>query len=220
MGEALEIDVFWSFRSPWSYLATGRLRQWQEQFQLKVNFRPVYPIAIRTPEFFHQVNPLWGPYFQQDLRRVAAMLEIPLTWPNPDPVRQYRGDDGLPYTHEDQPHIYRLTRLGIVAEELGKGIEFADEVGNAIWRGQQDWHEGEHLSLAANSAGLDLAEMDKMVADDADRLEQVIMDNQDAHTACGHWGVPTMAFKEEPFFGQDRLDVLMWRLESAGLQKR
>ena len=51
MSESLAIDVFWSFRSPWSYLATGRLRQWQDRYQLDVNFRPVYPIAIRAPDF-------------------------------------------------------------------------------------------------------------------------------------------------------------------------
>ena len=27
MAEQLEVDVFWSFRSPWSYLATPRLRE-------------------------------------------------------------------------------------------------------------------------------------------------------------------------------------------------
>jgi 2-hydroxychromene-2-carboxylate isomerase len=31
--------------------------------------------------------------------------------------------------------------------------------------------------------------------------------------ASGHWGVPTMVFKGEPFFGQDRFDVLLWRLK-------
>ena len=56
MAEQLEVDVFWSFRSPWSYLATPRLREWQERFLLKVNLRVVYPIAIRTPEFFDQVS--------------------------------------------------------------------------------------------------------------------------------------------------------------------
>ena len=35
MAEQLEIDVFWSFRSPWSYLATPRLREWQERYLLK-----------------------------------------------------------------------------------------------------------------------------------------------------------------------------------------
>ena len=59
MSDTLQIEVYWSFRSPWSYLATRRLRQWQEQYQLQVNFKPVYPIAVRTPEFFHSVNLQW-----------------------------------------------------------------------------------------------------------------------------------------------------------------
>ena len=88
----MEIDVFWSFRSPWSYLATRRLRSYQETYDLQVNFRPVYPIAIRTPEFFQQVNPQWFPYFMKDLIRVAEFLEIPLTWPNPDPVADETAD--------------------------------------------------------------------------------------------------------------------------------
>jgi 2-hydroxychromene-2-carboxylate isomerase len=157
---ALEIDVFWSFRSPWSYLATPRLRSWQEDYQLTVNFRPVYPIAIRTPEFFLQMNPMWPGYFQRDLARVAQFLELPLTWPNPDPVSQYRGDDGRPRTSDEQPHIHRLTRLGIVAEEQGNGIEFADEISRLIWQGTENWHEGDHLAQATQRAGLDLARMD------------------------------------------------------------
>ena len=50
--------------------------------------------------------------------------------------------------------------------------------------------------------------------------ESIIQENQNAHLAAGHWGVPTMAFEGEPFFGQDRLDVLLWRLKQKGLEKR
>jgi len=32
--------------------------------------------------------------------------------------------------------------------------------------------------------------------------------------------VPTCAFRGEPFFGQDRLDVLLWRLQKNGLVGR
>jgi len=32
--------------------------------------------------------------------------------------------------------------------------------------------------------------------------------------------VPTMVFEGEPFFGQDRLDLLVWRLEQHGLARR
>jgi hypothetical protein len=39
MSEPLEIDVFWSFRSPWSYLATPRLFEWSQQYALNVRLR-------------------------------------------------------------------------------------------------------------------------------------------------------------------------------------
>ncbi len=70
MSEPMGIDVFWFFRRPWSYLATRRLRGWQEQYQLKVNFRVVYPIAVRMPAFFDQVQPQWFSYFGIDVFRV------------------------------------------------------------------------------------------------------------------------------------------------------
>ena len=216
----LEIDVFWSFRSPWSYLATPRLRAMAEEYELKLNFRPVYPIAIRTPDFFLSVNPQWPAYLMVDVHRVAEFLEIPFVWPSPDPVNQYRGEDGRARTAEDQPYIYRLTRLGVVAAEAGKGIEFADAVSRLIWGGTKNWQEGNLLADAAKSQGLDLQQLDQTVLDETQRLESVIEKNQADHNAVGHWGVPTCAFECEPFFGQDRLDVLLWRLKQHGLSRR
>lgn len=220
MSESMAIDVFWSFRSPWSYLATGRLKQWQDRYQLDVNFRPVYPIAIRTPEFFHQLDPLWFSYFITDVFRVAEFLDLPLVWPNPDPVQQAADEDGKMQTHEVQPYIYRLTRLGIVAQEQGRGIQFAHEVSSLIWGGTVDWYQGNHLGEATQKAGLDLAVMDGIIASESDRLEEVIQTNQEAHAKAGHWGVPTCAYQGEGFFGQDRLDVLLWRLQKEGLLDR
>lgn len=220
MSNTLQIDVFWSFRSPWSYLATKRLRTWQEDYKLQVNFKPVYPIAVRTPEFFHNVDPLWFSYFMTDVFRVAEFLELPFTWPNPDPINQFVDDEGLRQTAPDQPYIQRLTRLGVLAAELGRGIEFADEVSSLIWGGTINWHEGNHLTRATDKAGLNLAEMDEKLDAEADRLESLIEQNQAAHAAAGHWGVPTCAYKGEPFFGQDRLNVLLWRLKKEGLLAR
>lgn len=220
MGEALEIDVFWSFRSPWSYLATKRLRRWQDEYLLQVNFRPVYPIAVRTPEFFHSVDPLWFSYFMTDVFRVAEFLELPFAWPKPDPIVQSIDDQGLRQTDPNQPHIQRLTQLGVLAAELGKGIEFADEISSLIWGGTVNWHEGQHLAAATEKAGLNLADMDKRLGGECDRIEALIDQNQQAHAAAGHWGVPTFAYRGEAFFGQDRLDVLLWRLKKEGLVNR
>jgi len=35
-----------------------------------------------------------------------------------------------------------------------------------------------------------------------------------------HWGVPLMVLDEEPFFGQDRIDALLWRLNLGELKRR
>jgi 2-hydroxychromene-2-carboxylate isomerase len=220
MSELVAIDVFWSFRSPWSYLATRRLRDLQEEYQLTIDFRPVYPIAVRTPEFFHSVQPQWFSYFMTDVFRVAEMLELPFVWPKPDPVIQFIDENGQRQTGEEQPYIHRLTLLGALAAEQGRGIEFADEVSALIWGGTESWDKGDHLAAATERAGLDLDAMDQQIVADADRLEAVIQNNQADHEKAGHWGVPTCAYKGEPFFGQDRLDVLLWRLKKEGLQAR
>ncbi len=127
MPEPLEIDVYWSFRSPWSYLATPRLAEWQRRYDLQVRFRPVYPIAIRTPEFFGSVDPLWFSYFVQDVVRVAKFLDLSFARPSPDPVVEEQRD-GERFFPAEQPHIHRLTRLGVLAEERSHGIDFADSV--------------------------------------------------------------------------------------------
>ena len=37
---------------------------------------------------------------------------------------------------------------------------------------------------------------------------------------AGHWGVPLFVFDNDPFFGQDRIDALLWRLEQHGLKRK
>jgi 2-hydroxychromene-2-carboxylate isomerase len=38
--------------------------------------------------------------------------------------------------------------------------------------------------------------------------------NADALSESGHWGVPTMVYGGETFFGQDRVDVLTWHINN------
>jgi 2-hydroxychromene-2-carboxylate isomerase len=90
-----------------------------------------------------------------------------------------------------------------------------------LWDGSvSGWNEGDHLARAAAAAGFELAAMDAAIATDPDRYERVIADNEADHAASGHWGVPTFVFENEPFFGQDRIDLLIWRMQSTGLTRR
>ena len=121
----------------------------------------------------------------------------------------------------EQPYIFRLTRLGVAAAERGRGLAFIAEVSRVIWGGDVvGWHEGTHLADAAARTGLDLRALDAAAAVDRVRHDAAIAANQEALEAAGHWGVPTMVFDGEPFFGQDRIELLVWRLGQHGLRRR
>ena len=214
----LSIDLFWSFRSPYSYLATPRLVEMAREYDLDVRVRPVYPLAVRSGEFFSQVNPLWIAYLMRDTFRIAEMQGLPYRWPRPDPVVV---DPDTRAATPNQPYIHRLTRLGCAAADAGHGLDFLDQVSRVIWSGEtMNWHEGDHLTKAAERASLDLPVLDLEIALQPEKYEAIIQANQKAHQDAGHWGVPTMVFEGEPFFGQDRLDVLLWRLKQHGLKPR
>ncbi|MEO8141886.1 MAG: DsbA family protein [Sphingomicrobium sp.] len=213
----LRADLFWSFRSPYSYLATRRYRALANDHDLSIALRPVYPLAIRQPDFFERNHPNWLRYTVLDVARLANSLAIPFAPPRPDPIVQ---DFATREIAADQPHIFRLTRLGQAASRRGQGLAFADEVSRLIWGGTEGWNEGDHLAGAASRAGLDFAELDAEAAADADALDTEIAANLAALEAAGHWGVPTLVFDGEPFFGQDRIGLAVRRLEQAGLTPR
>jgi 2-hydroxychromene-2-carboxylate isomerase len=215
---ALSVDVFWSFRSPYSYLVTPRLRALAETYDVDVRIRPVYPLAVRSEGFFTKQDPLYIPYLMRDIRRLADFLGLPLAWPNPDPVVINRATlNGEPV----QPHLDLLMPLGVLAGRTPCGLAFYDEVSRLIWRGgERPWNEGDQLREAVGRAGLDIGLLTSAAEAQAADIAAEIEANQDAHRAAGHWGVPTMVFEDEPFFGQDRFEVLVWRLKQRGLAPR
>jgi hypothetical protein len=123
------VDLFWSFRSPYSYLAMPGAMRLEQDFAVEVRFRPVLPLAVRDPSFFSADNLKRAKYIRLDWLRRAEMLGMPNVWPSPDPIVQ---DMRTYKIAEDQPHIFRLTYLGVEAERRGRGIEFAREVSALI----------------------------------------------------------------------------------------
>lgn len=211
------VELYWSFRSPYSYVVTPRILKLRADYDVAIDMRIVHPAAIRNPAYFARMGPLHRPYFNKDSARVAAFHGLPFRRPIPDPITQD------PVTLEiapAQPLAVRLGRLGIAATQRGKGLEFAWEVATLLWDGRTDgWDQGPHLAHAASRAGLALAELDEDAATRADELDRQLEENDRALRAAGHWGVPTMVLNGEPFFGQDRFDVLVWRLKQGGLKE-
>ncbi len=208
------VDAYFSFRSPYSYLATPAMLRLRDDFKIELNLRPVLPLAVRQPEFFNPENMKRARYIMIDFPRRAEFLGMACHWPSPDPIVQ---DFGTFKIAEKQPYIYRLTELGIEAQRRGRGIEFAYEVSHMLFGGTKDWDKGEHLAVAAGRAGLNLIAMESAREKGDHRVQ--IDENQKALESAHHWGVPTLVYKGEPFFGEDRIETLRWRLSKAGLKR-
>ncbi|MCR9258894.1 MAG: DsbA family protein [Pseudomonadaceae bacterium] len=209
------VDVYWSFRSPYSYLVTPDLKRLRDDYDVDVRVRIVYPIAVRDPSLlFNSANRSKSLYIMRDSKRRAEFLDLPFAWPRPDPIVQEAGTMAVA---TEQPYIHRLSALGVEAQRCGRGLELITEVSALIFGGTEGWDQGEHLKNAVARADLNLQELDAAI-EGGDQLAEVEA-NQHALAEAGHWGVPTMVVRDEPFFGQDRIDTLRWRLDQYGLAR-
>jgi len=182
----LSVDLLLSLRSPYSYLALPKTSKLVADYDVTVNLRPVYPLAVRVPGFFKKTNPQFARYVVLDSSRVAKHDDIPFRFPRPDPIVQ---DMATLEVAAQQPYIHRLTRLGAMAQLEGRSLDFVAAIAPVLWDGTvKGWNEGDHLANAAAGAGFDLAAMDAAISADPDRYEQVISDSESDHAASGHWG--------------------------------
>ncbi len=209
---AQRIDVYWSHNSPYCYLALDRILALGRRPDVDVVLRLVLPGLMRNSDRFFDAEPVEQAYFLHDVSRTAAFLGVPFGWPRPWPIACL---DGNLYRGEpEQPRAWRLYNLSAAAQEQGKGWDFIDQVSRMIWDGStENWHEDGNMGAAVARAGLDYEELTRRAEERADAFRDDFARNHEALLADGHWGVPVFAVDGEPFYGQDRFDQLLWRLD-------
>ncbi|MEM7570436.1 MAG: DsbA family protein [Pseudomonadota bacterium] len=214
----LTIDLYWSFRSPFCYLVTVPLRAMQKRYQVRINVKPVYPLVLRVPDYFLKADPKFFSYLLLDVARTAEMEGIPFGRPDPDPIVM---EKSRKVAAPEQPYIYDITRMAMVAAEEGDAFPLVVAISTLIYAGTvRGWHEGSHLETATTAAGYDYAHLRGAARDNAEALDAQIAQHDADLSAAGHWGVPTMVFQGEPFFGFEKLDTLLWRMKQHGLEER
>ena len=215
----MKIDLYFSYRSPYSYLILPRMLKLKEKYDIEINFKVVYPIAIRMPEWFEGKNFFTFFFFKMiDMRLQAKKLGIPFTSKlNPDPNRQ-NIMTGKISSH--QPYIFDICHLGQMAQMKGVGMEFAFEVSSLIFGGVENWNTDENLSEAAKKVGLDLNQLRESVNVHEQEIIGQIKQNQVDQLNAGHHGVPLTVIGDKHFFGQDQFNKIMKTLKENGLKER
>ncbi len=217
------IDVYWSMRSPYCYIALDRLLKIREDYDVDLNLKVIWPIAIKDPDFFIGIQKYMEyrvPYQDLDTTRSAAFNDVPYRYPDPDPVKQ-GPNFGPVLPMEQQDLIKLLTYTAVAATEMGKGWEYLDQVSRMMWNGSiRGWDKDDHLKNAIERAGIDGEKLIAEVKANPEKYEALVNKHQAGQDKAGFGGVPLMVFNEENFFGQDRIDQLLWRMEQYGIEKK
>jgi len=85
-----------------------------------------------------------------------------------------------------QPYIMRVSRLGALAAERGKGFEFVRAASHIMWSGEVEaWHDGGKLAACADAVGLPMANATPPPKPPASTPSSKITKMPKA--AAGHW---------------------------------
>ncbi len=210
---SLEIEFFGSLQSPYCYFSLDRLEDMMRDLKVQVVLRLVLPGVIRMPDTYADCSQMELSYFEQDVARTADFLSLPYGGPSPSPVNWIEGEGWV--AGPEQGRICCLYNMLYQAHLRSKGYQLYEALMRLIWSGQiAGWDEEPHLRQC-----LSLCDLPDSLIDQQDVLtpeaENYFASNQQAMFECGHWGVPLFSWGGEPFYGQDRLDQLRWRIEKS-----
>lgn len=183
---APRVEFFFSFRSPYSYLAAPRAFAMADRGEADIVFRGVVPMAMRG----QSVPMAKRLHTLRDVKREADRLGMPFGRVH-DPL----GDGAM-----------RCLVLGEHAADEGRVAPFVLTASRAIWAEATDVSTDEGLRSVCARAGLDWARCTTALEDPA--LLARVEANTQRLLDLGHWGVPVFALGDELFWGQDRIEDL------------
>jgi 2-hydroxychromene-2-carboxylate isomerase len=180
------VDFFFSFRSPYSYLAAPRAFALADNHDVEVAFHGVIPMAMRgqSVPMSKRLHTL------RDTKREATRLGMPFGRVH-DPI----GDGAL--------------RCLLVAEhalDAGRVREFVLGASRAIWAEGVDVSRDDGLRGVCERAGLDWSSCAAALQDPT--LRARVDANTTRLAEHGHWGVPLFVLDGELYWGQDRIEDL------------
>ena len=176
-------DMFFSLRSPYSYLAMMRAPKLAEQWQAKIELRPILPMVMRSLPVPREKRL----YIVRDCKREAERF-------------------GLPFGKIEDPLGAGVERgLAILCRAIceRKGIEFAKSFLSGVWAEGVNAASDAGLRAITERAGLDWSFAQDAMADDGWRAR--VEANRAELFGLGLWGVPSFRVGERSTFGQDRL---------------
>lgn len=200
-----KIEVFYSFQSPYSYLAMDPLYDIQEKYNVELLWQPFSARASGNPVPQQGILPDKLSYLFEDTRRIAADRGLSITYPENWPEVEF--DPG------------RITRGALIANDMGVLLEYNIKVFNKWWGLGEDPNQDSFMNELCDDLDIDLGDFLSKVSssDTRERVKGIYKRGR----KLGVFDTPTIVFEDgERVVGYDKLAYLVQRLDKMGLRKK
>jgi 2-hydroxychromene-2-carboxylate isomerase len=192
--EKHRVRVYTDYKSPYAFVANKRLYELEENHQVELEWLP-YTLRVaefmgsveeRTPHFWRKVR-----YLYMDARRHANAQGLTIKGPR----RIYDG-------------FYSSAGM-LFAQRHGLFRPYHDAVFRRFWNHELEIDQLSDISRVIAEIGGSAEDFESYVSGPArDEHDRII----DEAEALGVFGVPSMVFNGELFWGGDRIDMLIERI--------
>ena len=192
------VDFYFSFRSPYSYLAAEQMFKLASKYQFDINIKAVLPMVMRG----FKIPKNKRLYIAKDAKRESLKLGIPFGRIC-DPISD---------------SIELCMALLPFAKSESKERAYISSISRGIWSEGADLTNDEVLGNLLNRAGLNLTSAKQWLTKPEWRAQAE--ENQIELERLGLWGVPTLVCDNTVVWGQDRLWIIEDAIKNYKIKKK
>jgi 2-hydroxychromene-2-carboxylate isomerase len=195
--EAQQVKMYSDYKSPFAYLAFEPAFALENQYHVRLRWIP-FQLRIKGKGERSVYSEYKVKYSYLDARRWAKPRGIYIKGPK---------------------KIYDTTPAligGLFADRHGRLLDYSRKVYERFFRGELEADQAEPITEIISQLGLSADEYRNYLSGEGVRDYE----NAQAEASEDHvFGVPLFYFKDEPFWGYDRISILEERLTEAGLKR-
>lgn len=186
------VDFYFTYLSPYSFLANISIENTLAPFDISVNYIPVAHMGAEdgpnfSPERYRYIC-------EEDLPRYAKKLNVAFT------------------SYPPLTESYTASSAFLYAQEKGLGKNLNAGIFAARWSLGLDISSKKVLGDIATDVGLDKKAM--LTAIRTPKYRQQLSEIHEKKNIAGVFGAPTFIYKGQRFWGNDRIDFLVQAIKS------
>ena len=185
----VSVEVFYSFQSPYSYLALDSVYELEKKFDIELLWQPFSARASGQQIQSSPIVPDKLSYLFEDTKRFAESCSVPLVFPESWPEIEFDPS--------------RITRGAVVASDMGILMEYNYKVFNHCWGLGLNPNDDNFMNELCDELDIDIGEFLSKVSssDTRERVKGIYKRGR----KLGVFDTPTILIDKDRYFGLDKI---------------